>query len=178
MSLFQTQRVLVPIDFSEASLEALAKTLDFVKNPDCVFAIHVLPPLSPVEPGVVWAAIDDESRRANVQKAFAEAWAEYCPTEAARRVALTVAIGDPGTEIADWAARARIKLIVIPSHGRTGLNRWLMRSVAERVARLASCPVLILHRLAQEDGLSDSGDRAKAIEPKQSASRRGRLINS
>jgi nucleotide-binding universal stress UspA family protein len=55
-----------------------------------------------------------------------------------------VRFGDPGREIAAHAEELHAELIVMPSHGRTGLSRLFIGSVAERVVRLAHCPVLIL----------------------------------
>lgn len=56
------------------------------------------------------------------------------------------ATGDPAECIIDSVAEHAIDLIVITSRGRTGLKRFLMGSVAERVARHAGCPVLIVGR--------------------------------
>ena len=56
------------------------------------------------------------------------------------------ASGDPGHEIVKYAEEIDADLIVIPSHGRTGLTRLLIGSVAERVVRLAHCPVLVLRK--------------------------------
>jgi universal stress protein A len=55
-----------------------------------------------------------------------------------------VLFGDPGQQIAIFAKEMKAGLIVMSSHGRTGLAHLLIGSVAERVLRLASCPVLIL----------------------------------
>lgn len=52
--------------------------------------------------------------------------------------------GGPIHEIVDFATREHVDLIVMGSHGRTGLTRLLMGSVAEGVVRLAPCPVLIV----------------------------------
>jgi nucleotide-binding universal stress UspA family protein len=52
--------------------------------------------------------------------------------------------GDPATEIVRYAADAGIDLIVMGTHGRTGLERLLMGSVAERVMREAPCSVLVV----------------------------------
>ena len=59
---------------------------------------------------------------------------------------VTVAFGDPGREITEFAERQKADLIVIPSHGRTGLTRLLPGAVAERVAPSAHCPVLVLRK--------------------------------
>jgi nucleotide-binding universal stress UspA family protein len=52
--------------------------------------------------------------------------------------------GDPATEIVQYAADAGIDLIVMGTHGRTGLERLLMGSVAEKVMRDAHCSVLVV----------------------------------
>lgn len=54
--------------------------------------------------------------------------------------------GEPSMEILDLADKHSCDLIVLTSHGRTGLNRFLIGSVAERIARHASCPVMIVGR--------------------------------
>jgi nucleotide-binding universal stress UspA family protein len=53
-------------------------------------------------------------------------------------------IGDPATEIVRYATDAGIDLIVMGTHGRTGLERLLMGSVAEKVMRAAHCSVLVV----------------------------------
>jgi len=52
--------------------------------------------------------------------------------------------GDPASEIARYAADASIDVIVIGTHGRTGVDRLVMGSVAERVMREAPCSVLVV----------------------------------
>lgn len=52
--------------------------------------------------------------------------------------------GDPATEIARFAADAGIDVIVIGTHGRTGVDRLMLGSVAERVMREAPCSVLVV----------------------------------
>jgi nucleotide-binding universal stress UspA family protein len=55
-------------------------------------------------------------------------------------------VGDPVTDILSVAAENKVDLIVMASHGRSGLSRLLMGSVAEGVMRQAPCPVLIVKR--------------------------------
>lgn len=59
---------------------------------------------------------------------------------------MEVRIGDPGVEIVKVATELKAGLIVMPSHGRTGLKHLLLGSVAERVVRTATCPVLVLRK--------------------------------
>jgi nucleotide-binding universal stress UspA family protein len=57
---------------------------------------------------------------------------------------LQVVDGDPAGTIVDLAADAAVDLIVMSTHGRTGLGRWLLGSVTEKVLRSAPCPLMIV----------------------------------
>ncbi len=140
--LVSMERVLVPVDFSDEAFKAQEDALASVSEPSCLHLIHVLPRLNPGDPGVTWHTVDDQSRVEHVTQNFRERYpgAEY------DQVHLHVSVGDAATEITHYAKENQISLIVIPSHGRTGMSRLLMGSVAERVVRLAPCPVLVLRQ--------------------------------
>lgn len=140
MTLFATNNVLVPIDFSEEAKKALTNTLEFVGDPKKIHAINVIPPLEATEPGVVWQTIDDQSR---IQK-VTETFYQHFPGEAYQQIKFTVAVGNASSEIIDYAKHHAIDLIVIPSSGRTGISRFFLGSVAERVVRFSHCPVLVI----------------------------------
>ncbi|MEM8545166.1 MAG: universal stress protein [Cyanobacteria bacterium P01_H01_bin.119] len=142
MSLFSQNTVLVPIDFSDEAVKALSETIDFVGPESAVYALHVLPKLEVTDPSMVWETLSDESRQQNVEKAYAERFTE----PEFKDVKFQVEFGDPSAEIIDFAKSNNVELIVIPSHGRTGLGRFFMGSVAERVVRFAHCPVLVIRR--------------------------------
>ncbi|MDJ0657903.1 MAG: universal stress protein [Crocosphaera sp.] len=139
MSLFVGDRVLVPIDFSQDSFKALDETLNFIKDPNKITVIHVLLPLESVDPGVIWSTLNNETREHNVKNSFYERY----PKSLVNDLKLVIKIGNPSLEIVDYAQKNNIDLIVIASHGRTGLNRFLLGSVTEKVVRLAQCPVLV-----------------------------------
>lgn len=61
------------------------------------------------------------------------------------RVTRSVKIGNPAREITDYAAKHDIDLIVLGTHGHSGLSHLLIGSVAEKVVRLSKCPVLTVH---------------------------------
>ena len=61
------------------------------------------------------------------------------------RVQHAVKAGDPTLQIIDYAGTHNIDLIVIGTHGRTGLSHFVIGSVAERLVRISSCPVLTVH---------------------------------
>ncbi|MFV2068154.1 MAG: universal stress protein, partial [Pirellulales bacterium] len=110
--------------------------------PGDLHVVHVLAEMVATEPGIVWEVVDDESRRRHALEALTERFSE-APY---RGVDVQIDFGDPGQQIADFSKKVDAELIVLPSHGRTGLARLLIGSVAERVVRLAHCPVLVLRK--------------------------------
>jgi nucleotide-binding universal stress UspA family protein len=140
MAWFPISRVVVPTDFSQESLQAIDAALEIGASPSGIHVIHVLPELVILDPTVAWATIDDENRIRATQEQLEAVLkdAKY------RGVKTKVLVGDPGHVIADYAQGVKAELIVLPSHGRTGLKRMLIGSVAERVVRLAHCPVLVI----------------------------------
>jgi nucleotide-binding universal stress UspA family protein len=139
MNVFANKPVIVPVDLSPASDWALEYALEFASSPGLVTALHVGLPYPAVEPPYMYL-IDEPSRRTQLEAAVRDRFAG----EKYRRVRLKVLYGDPGHEIANYAREQGAALIVMPSHGRTGLSHLLIGSVAERVVRYAPCPVLVL----------------------------------
>ena len=140
MSWLPKSNVVVPVDFSSESMAAIDAALELVESPTKIHVIHVLPPLPATEPGVIWDTVDDVSRQDHVEDALRNRLSD----ENYAGIDIAVAIGDPGEEIVDFAQSVNADVIVLPSHGRTGIKRLLIGSVAERVVRLAQCPVLVL----------------------------------
>ncbi|QDU48834.1 universal stress protein [Gimesia panareensis] len=142
MSYFHGKKILVPVDFSEASLEAIKKAIEIAEDPSSVTVVHVMIPLDLVSPGVLFGGLTDEKRTDHVNKLVKEEFAKH----QIEGVTFETLIGDPGIKIADYAKEKEIELIVIPSHGYTGLTRLALGSVAERVLRHAPCPTLVLRQ--------------------------------
>ncbi|WP_036476720.1 universal stress protein [Myxosarcina sp. GI1] len=132
--------VLIPIDFSELSYQAIATAKEYVEDIAYLNLIHVLTPLHPADPAAMWNTLNDDERKHKVSD-FLQTKLEEMGYSGAK---ISVAIGDPSTEIVDYAAEIGADLIIMPSHGRKGVSRFLLGSVAERVVRLSPCPVLIL----------------------------------
>jgi nucleotide-binding universal stress UspA family protein len=59
----------------------------------------------------------------------------------------TIVHGAPYQQIVDMASANQVDMIVMGTHGHTGLPRLLLGSVAEKVVRLAPCPVLVIHQV-------------------------------
>jgi len=142
MSGFQAKTIVAPVDFSDESLAALGTAVDIASSPSDVHVVHVIPQLNVAEPGVIWQEIDDGTRSQHA----AEALRKELSDEKYSQVHIHVEVGDPGHRVADFANRISADLIVMPSHGRTGLSHMLVGSVAERVVRLSHCPVLVLRK--------------------------------
>jgi nucleotide-binding universal stress UspA family protein len=67
------------------------------------------------------------------------------------RIRTKVVVGDPGDEIVRMAADENADITVIGTHGLTGWRRFIFGSVAEKVVRLAPCPVLTIQSPPKED---------------------------
>jgi nucleotide-binding universal stress UspA family protein len=143
MTWLERKVVLVPFDFSPDSRGAVDVGLEIVGSTSGLHILHVLPLLTPTEPAFAYYDLpNDQSRREATEKSLREQFGD----DKYRAVQMAVTFGDPGQEIAKYAEQIKADLIVLPSHGRTGLKRLLIGSVAERVCRLAHCPVLVLRK--------------------------------
>jgi nucleotide-binding universal stress UspA family protein len=135
-----SKKTVVPIDFSDLSFSALDRGIEIAGEQGEVHIIHVLAELTAMEPGNLYGTVTDETRIKSVEKHLREKLAgdKYA------RVMVHAVVGDAGREITALAEREDADLIVIPSHGYGFLKHMLLGSVAERVVRLAHCPVLVL----------------------------------
>ncbi len=134
------KRTVVPIDFSDLSHQALDKAIEIAGDDGEVLVIHVLTELSTMEPGNLYGTVTDEDRIKSAQEFIKKKLAD----DKYARVSVHAVIGDAGREITAFAERESADLIVIPSHGYGFVKHLLLGSVAERVVRLAHCPVLVL----------------------------------
>lgn len=139
------RKILVPIDFSEQSRVALEYAAGLLVAPGATIDIvHVWEPVVFEPSGLV--PMDLQGTIVQATQANAERMLEAFRRSAAER---GVAIGSartvqgaPWSSIVDCARTGGYDLIVIGTHGRTGVSRALIGSVAERVVRHAHCPVL------------------------------------
>jgi nucleotide-binding universal stress UspA family protein len=153
MDFFGGLHILVPVDFSVESRRAVNYTIQLADRPNHVHVLHVCPSLILYEPAAVFVLREDE-----IRARYREVFQKHFPAEAFGELEFDLQFGDPGSQIAAYAAVHQMGLIVMPTHGRTGLDRLLMGSVAERTMRLASCPVLVLR-----------GDCVQSLNPRASA---------
>jgi nucleotide-binding universal stress UspA family protein len=135
--------ILHATDFSRASASALAQAVALAK-PDRarLFLLHVLVPPSPFLGNELPASYLDLQARARRDAERRLAAAVATAKRGGARVQAKLVGGAPVEEVIRAARRWRPNLIVIGTHGRTGLGRLFMGSVAERVLQRASGPVL------------------------------------
>lgn len=147
-------RILVPFDFSGSAERALAWAADLQKATgtgplQMVHAINSRPPGTNDVALEMLLPSDDE--RAKLERSMVEAARRYGAPAAASVVILASAVGDI---ILDTARSASADLIVMGTHGRTGVKRLFLGSIAEHVLRHAECPVVTVRASRNSDGRS------------------------
>lgn len=134
-------KILVPFDFSTHSHVAIDKAIEIAGSASKVHVLHVLAPFVPLAPeGVPIEWVDENKRMQHAVEMLKKELSE----KRYDGVSQEILVGDAGTVVVDRAESLPADLIVVPSHGRSGLTRVLLGSVAERILRLAKCPVLVL----------------------------------
>ena len=139
------RRILHPSDFSRASGAAFAKAVDMAKtNGAELLVVHVLTPVIPmVGDGYVSPKVYEEIEATGRSQAQAELDRLAAKAKKAGvRVKSLLMEGVPHEQITRAARSKRADLVVIGTHGRTGLAKFFLGSVAGRVVSIASCPVL------------------------------------
>ena len=143
MTFIPKRTIIVPVDFSPSSAYSIRTALEFAANPKDVHVIHVIPGINPVSPLGIYGDADAEQKF--VDKAL-DYLLTYLSSHEIEGVTTVVKIGQDGNQIVDYALEQNADLVVIPSHGHSGVKRALLGSVAERVIRHAHCPTLVLRR--------------------------------
>ncbi len=138
------EKILFPTDFSKGSDNALLYAIDLAKQYNAtLFILHIIYDVIQTTgwdvPHLPLEQLDKDLTASSEQKLdkFSE--------EAVRdleKVEKRTITGVPYQEIVQFAEDEKIDLIVIGTHGRTGLDRVFFGSTAERVVRMAPCPVL------------------------------------
>jgi nucleotide-binding universal stress UspA family protein len=156
----------VGIDFSDLSNHALDQALEVASlNAGEVHVLYVQEenPLDAALPIPFSTAASAEVTLEQVRQRATERVAAVTAKRGQLAVSRVVAhfrLGSPALEIAQFAADLDADLVVVGSHGRRGVERLVLGSVAERVSRLARCPVWIVRPKNHV-----SGERVPEIEP-------------
>lgn len=140
------KNILVPIDFSDYSKNALKYAVQFAKTFNAkIFLIYVVEPMIyPADFSMGQVAIpsmdsDLQNRAEEELKNLAKSY-----SETALQIETIIKTGKPFVEINETAKETDADLIIMATHGHTGVEHLLFGSTAEKVVRKAPCPVLTL----------------------------------
>jgi nucleotide-binding universal stress UspA family protein len=146
--MFTPKSILVPTDFSEFSDRAVRQAVDIAEQHNAkIYLLHVVDRLQQCAidyciPLETMMKVQSDSEKEATKKMQEEA--EKILKTKNIDLVFDVKSGTPYEEILKEQQERKADLIVIASHGRTGLLRTLIGSVAERVMREAKCPVLLV----------------------------------
>lgn len=151
-------KIVCPTDFSDPSYKALKAADELALHfSGELLVIHVVNPVPVYPTPVVPEAASSAGFVASYQQEMQVSAKKSLDHIVQERVSegiksgTRVYIGDAANEIVESATNEHADLIVIATHGLTGWRRFMFGSVAEKVVRLAQCPVLII-RKPEEDG--------------------------
>ncbi len=146
------KKILFPTDFSEAADEAWDQANVMAKETGAMLVIvHVDEPTSAYGgAGDVFYVTTADDREVMRQRLTA-----IVPPDSDIAYEHHLLAGDPATEIAHLAEELAVDMIMMGTHGRTGLTRLLLGSVAEEVVRRAPCPVMTFNQHSHEHHLAE-----------------------
>jgi universal stress protein A len=143
----EIRTILVPTDFSRHSEAALRYACGLAERMgSALHLLHVLTEVMPVGPDPMLAPVLPPEYFRETEAASREALANVLDPAWGKPSAVEMCVrwGSPVDVIVDHAATQGVDLIVIATHGRTGLSHVLLGSVAERIIRESPCPVLTI----------------------------------
>jgi nucleotide-binding universal stress UspA family protein len=154
-------KILLPIDFSQSSQAALEMAADLAKHFQAeLYLVNVIPefPTTTIPDFIPEAAFLEKARK------HAEAHLAKCKAAlSARGVKSTSSIevgNDVVGNIMAVVDREHIDMIVISTHGISGWHPLVFGSIAEKVVKLAQCPLLLLHSAKPESGEKTTSGRS------------------
>ena len=153
----QIHNVLVPIDFSPSSLEAIEFALPLLKKFDAeLHLVHVFAPDYPLATMAAMPLIVPELEVGRSVRRHLKEVAKKYKIEL-RRENIHALKGRPFQEVCDLARESDINLIIISTRGNTGLKHLVLGSTAERVVRYSPCPVFVVRGRDREKKGSSAG---------------------
>jgi universal stress protein A len=143
--MFPLKKIICPMDFSGPSFEGLKAAIELAQKYSAeLILINVVQPIQPVGPPGVPATYTIHEyfndMTAAAEKSFEEVVDDRIPSGVA--VKTRVLRGHPADEIVKEAETEEADMIVTATHGWTGWRRFVFGSVAEKIVRLSTCPVL------------------------------------
>jgi nucleotide-binding universal stress UspA family protein len=138
-------KILVPVDFLPHSAEAVRRALDLASpSAEVVLFYAYEPGAYPATPGAVLYDAEQLHSMSSKIRARLDAVRHEADPIGRRRISTRIVQGTPVRAILDAVTREPFDLIVMGTHGRTGVGRVVLGSIAEQVMRRAPCPVLTI----------------------------------
>jgi nucleotide-binding universal stress UspA family protein len=142
---FKVEKILVPLDFSPASVEALNHAVSMAKQfHAAIHLVHVYPPDEASAPGAGHLLFQSAEAVERLNEELTGIHRKHLPTF--RPENCHIRVGRPYEEIINLAREINADLIVLSTRGHSGLKHLLLGSTAERVVRSAQCPVLVARK--------------------------------
>ena len=137
------RHILIPLDGSRLAEAALKKALPLAKSTGArvTFIEAIWPIIDVLNTGTQVAAV--ERARKNEAQKYLDSVARRSEWKGLKPQAV-VKVGPAADVIIDYARAQRADLIVMSTHGRSGLGRWAFGSIADKVLHGAACPVLLV----------------------------------
>jgi nucleotide-binding universal stress UspA family protein len=142
------QTILVPTDFSDCGNYALSYAASLARTfGSSIICVHVI---EPIVPTVGYSGMTEPLPIADISEQLEDSAERElpklaeCDECAGLEIEELIVHGEAASEIVRVAKERKVDLIVVSSHGRTGLGRILFGSTAEAVVRHAPCPVLVV----------------------------------
>lgn len=149
-ALIKVNTILVPLDFSATSTKALAYAIRMAEQfGSKIVLLNVIEPIATPDFAYHPLMLESEESRAAARRAV-EAAARKARLPDAMLDHIVIRNGTPFAEITAAARTLKVDLIIITTHGYTGLKHVFMGSTAERVIRHAPCPVLVVREKEHE----------------------------
>ncbi|MFM8252085.1 MAG: universal stress protein [Planctomycetota bacterium] len=137
----QLKNIVVATDFSTASRKALQLATILARDSNAhLWIIHVAEPRAAYTVGGVYASFPVGNELAQES----ELLQQFVPEDPKIKYSLRLIIGEASEQVVKFVAEQHADLLVIGTHGRTGLTRLLLGSCAEKILRTAACPVITL----------------------------------
>jgi nucleotide-binding universal stress UspA family protein len=160
--MLEWKKICCAIDLADTSRVAMDQAVELAKHFEAGLAlVHVVASPPQAESDVLVSSRGLAAVEAEEALEMLSRWRADAEGRAGRPVRSVVLWGDPAGQIVRLAREERCDLLVVGTHGRSGVARLVLGSVAERVARQSPCPVLIVH----DHGVLE--DREVADELKQ-----------
>ena len=136
---FALKEILVPVDFTECTDKALSYAIPFARQFGATLTLlHVVEPIYGASSEAVLLDVPSDE---DGERGLAELQARLTGRAECRTI---LRKGNAAKEIIDVASKWNCDLIILSTHGRTGLDRLMSGSTAEKVVRRAGCPILVV----------------------------------